>query len=242
MNAHPPRHIIEAGVPFTAPEYDWDSETDDDILLPQPQFSRQIAQMSDRAALAFALGSIEWIFWRLHRMLPDEAVFQFLDAAWAGQVDWRYLDAFIDQPWEEHFDREIGSPLEAAISRLEFAFANARNGMAFFDQPVTISEVALRVCGVPEAFAAWRHDTLVRLIQVAPVDPTLGLGRPLPREIVNPGYTSSPEQDDARISSYLASLDWRSNPYLGKPGDMTAAGFDGEPYGPYRWPNGNPVS
>ena len=110
----------------------------------------------NRAALAFSLGALEWIVWRLHKMLPDDGVFQFLDAVWAGLVDWRYLDAFIDRPWEETFDREVGSPMEAAISRLELAFANARDGTAFFDQPVTISEVALRVCGVPEAFKAWR--------------------------------------------------------------------------------------
>jgi hypothetical protein len=235
MNVRPPPHIIDAGVPFTEPDYVWTSETDDDILLPQPRISHRIAEMSDRAALAFSLGALEWTCWRLHKMLPDDGVFQFLDAAWAGLVDWRYLDAFIDRPWEEMFDREVGSPMEAAISRLELAFANARDGTAFFDQPVTISEVALRVCGVPEAFKAWRRATISRLIEVAPADPSLGLGRPLPREIVDPGYTASPEQDDARISAYLASLDWRNNPYLGKPDEMKATGFEGEPY---QWPPG----
>lgn len=228
----PPLHIIAAGVPFTAPDYVWTAETDDDILLPQPLLSRRLAEMSDRAALAFSLGAIEWVFWRLHTMVPDDGVFQFLDAAWAGLVDWRYLDAFIDRPWEETFDREVGSPIEAAISRLELAFANARNGTAFFDQPVTISEVALRVCGVPEAFKAWRRTTIARLIEVAPA-PSFGLGRPLSRDIVDPTSTASSEENDARISAYLASLDWRNNRYLGKPDEMKAAGFAGEPY---RWP------
>ena len=71
-----------------------------------------------------------------------------------------------------------------------------------------------------EAFKAWRRATISRLIEVAPADPSLGLGRPLPRDIVDPGYTASPEQDDARISAYLASLDWRNNPYLGKPDEI----------------------
>ncbi|SEL89445.1 hypothetical protein SAMN05216359_12226 [Roseateles sp. YR242] len=235
MNHRPPPHIVEAGVVFTKPEYHWDNETDDEVLFQQPRIANRIGDMSNRAALAFSLGAIEWTFYRLHKMLPDDSVFQFLDAAWAGIVDWRYLDAFIDRPWEEDYDRNIGSPLAASVYFLEEAFSHARNTKPFIHQPVTISEVALRVCGAPDAFKSWRRQTIERLIELCPKDRSARMGRPLPREIVNPGYISTPTQDDENIAAYLASLDWKNNPYLGKPEEMKAAGFEGEPY---CWPAG----
>lgn len=236
MNRRPPAHIAEAGLSFDAPDYVWNNQTDEEVVFHQPRIANRINEMSDRAGLAFSLGAIEWTLWRFHKLLPDdhERVFQFLDAAWAGIVDWKYLDAFISSPWEETLDREIGGPLAASFSCLEWAFGCARDRKPFMHEPVAISEVALRVCGVPEVFKAWRRTVIERLIEVAPKDPSERLGQPLPRDIVSPMYTPAPDKDGERINAYLQSLDWQSSPFLGKPEEMKAAGFEGEPY---RWPS-----
>ncbi len=239
MNRRPPPHIAEAGVPSTRPDYLWTHQTSEEVLFHQPRIAHRIGEMSARAALAFSLGALEWTLWRLREGLPDDRTFQFLDAAWAGLVDWRYLDAFIDFPWEETFDREIAGPLAASFFCLEEAFADARDDKPFIHHPVSISEVALRVCGVPDAFKAWRRVTIDRLIERDPKDYSARLGHELPRDIVDPAYASSGPRDDERIAAYLASLDWQANPYLGKPEEMKADGFEGEPY---RWPaTGSPT-
>jgi len=242
MNRRPPSHIAEASMPVDAPDYVWNDQTDEEVMFHQPRIAHRINAMSDRAGLAFSLGALEWTLWRFHRLLPDDEhqrVFQFLDAAWAGIVDWNYLDAFISSPWEETLDREIGGPLAASFFCLEEAFGSARDSKPFMHHPVAISEVALRVCGVPEVFKSWRRSIIERLVEVAPKDFSAWLGQPLPRDIVSPTYVSTPDKDGERIGAYLQSLDWQGNPFLGKPEEMKAAGFEGEPY---RWPSsGSPT-
>lgn len=214
----PPRHIADAHLPTTPPAYRWDDQVEEETMFHQPRIAHRIAAMTDRAALAFSLGAIEWTLWRLHRELPDEGVFDFLDAAWAALADWSYLETFDMPDWEE-FDVPVGGPLAESFFCLQEAFGNARDGKPFMHMPVTLSEVALRVCGREEAFKAWRRAIIERLVEQHPMDLAAPLGRPLPRDVVDPAYTPSPEADAARVAAYVEALDFDANPYLGRPGE-----------------------
>lgn len=230
MVYHPPTYIAAAGIPISPPDYVWNEQVEEEVMFQQPRIAHRIARMSHRAALAFSLGAIEWTLWRLHRELPDERPFQLLEAAWGGIVDWHYLDSFDLPEWEEDFDWPVGGPLAQSFFCLQESFGEAREGKPFIHLPVTISEVALRVCGQPETFKTWRRTLIERLVQTSPMDLRAPLGRPVPRDIVDPGYVPSAESDQERIAAYIASLDWQTNPFLGKPDEMKAAGFEGNPY------------
>ena len=212
-----PHYIIEAQVPDTPPDYRWDNEVEEEMMFHQPRIAHRIAAMSHRAACAFSLGAIEWTLWRLHRELPDEGAFDLVDAAWAALADWSYLKTFKLPNWEEDYERPIGGPLAESFFCLQESFGNARDGKPFIHMPVSLSEIALRICGREEAFKTWRRGIIERLIELCPMDLSAPLGRPLPRDVVDPAYTPSIESDDARIKAYLAGLDWDGNAHLGRP-------------------------
>lgn len=218
MTKHqPPRYIAEAQVPEGPPDYRWDTAVEEEVMFEQPRIAHRIAAMSHRAACAFSLGAIEWTLWRLHRELPDEGAFNLVDAAWAALADWSYLKTFELPEWEEDYDRPIAGPLAQSFFCLQESFGNARDGKPFIHMAVSISEIALRVCGNEEAFKTWRRQIIERLVALCPMDLGAPLGRPLPREVVDPAYAPSIENDDARIKACLAGLDWEGNSYLGRP-------------------------
>jgi hypothetical protein len=233
VNRTPPPYIAEANLPGTPPDYVWNDEVEEEVMFHQPRIANRIGRMSDRAALAFSLGAIEWTLWRLRTELPDDRPFQFLDAAYGGLVDWLYLKSFDLPTWEEEFDRAVGGPLAASFWLLQEAFTEARRGRPFIHMPVSISEVALRVCGRPDAFKAWRRTVIERLVETDPMNLPAPTGRPVPRDILDPSYVPSPSADSERIGAYLAGLDWRTNPFLRPPDVMRADGFEGVPYA---WP------
>jgi hypothetical protein len=228
MHELPPSHIAAAALPGTPFENIWGADLWDEVLLHQPRIENRVARMSDRAALAFSLGAIEWIVWRFQSELPDGRPFQFLQAAWAGLVDWRYLASFDLPEWDDE-----GGPLAQACWLLEESFVAARDHKPFFEYPVSISDIALRVCGQPESFKVWRRTAIGRLIETDPRNRSAPTGRPVPRDLIDPAYTPSPTADNRHIASFIASLDWQTNPFLQAPDVMRADGFNGEPY---TWP------
>jgi hypothetical protein len=208
MNRIPPAHITLVQTPLS---HHWDNTVDEEMLFFQMDMAHQIAKMSDRAALAFSLGALEWILWRLY---PEEKMFLFLDAAWAALVDWRYLKSFDLPDWDEDFDWEVGGPLGRCFEVLHASFVEARGAKPFIHNPVIISKVALHVCEQSAAFEEWQDLIIKRLIIMAPMNLAEPIGRPMPRCLLKPDYIPSPEADNKFIADYLAGLDWRTNPFL----------------------------
>jgi hypothetical protein len=230
LNRIPPPHIAAADLPRTSVAYRWDNTTEEEMMFFQMNIAHRIAEMSDRAALAFSLGVLEWTLWRLRPELPGDEVFQFLDAAWAALVDWRYLKSFDLPEWEPAFERPVGGPLRESFNVLQGSFVEARSGKPFMHDPVIISKIALYVCERPEAFKVWRRSIIRRLIGMYPMDRTAPPGRPVPRSLLNPGYVPSPEMDNKNIADYLAGLNWQTNRFLRSPDELKEEGFEGIPY------------
>ncbi len=234
MNKTPPPYIAAAQLSTAPPDYTWNDLVESDLQLPQPRIAHRLAEMSHRAVLAFSLGSLEWTLWRLRDQLPDDTAFLMLDACWAGVVNWLYLDSFDNLPdWEEELDRAIAGPLAMSFNCLAQCFYDAEERKPFTDMAVTISEVALKVCGQPDTFKAWRRTTIERLAQAYPKDMRARTGRPVPREALDPAYQPSEQADDACIAAYLRSLDVAQNYCLSEPQGMKDEGFQGTPY---EWP------
>ncbi|GAA3952124.1 hypothetical protein GO495_12355 [Chitinophaga oryziterrae] len=230
LNRMPPPHIAAADLPQTPVSYRWDNTTEEEMMFFQMNIAHRIAEMSDRAALAFSLGALEWTLWRLRPELPGDDMFQFLDAAWAALIDWRYLKSFDLPDWEEDFEQPVGRPLCLSFEVLQSSFAEARNGKPFMHNPVIISKVALYVCGRPDVFKMWRRSIIRRLTGMYPIDRTAPAGRPMPRSLLHPGYVPSPAVDNKHIADYLSGLNWQTNPFLRSPDEMLEKGFEGMPY------------
>jgi hypothetical protein len=113
---------------------------------------------------------------------------------------------------------------------LEQSFFAARNNQPFMHNPVIISKIALYVCGRPGAFKAWRHSIIRRLITMYPMDLAAPTGRPVSRNLLDPGYVPSPEMDNKHIADYLAGLNWQTNRFLRSPDELREKGFEGVPY------------
>jgi hypothetical protein len=226
----PPPHIAVADLPHMPVAYRWDNTIEEEMMFFQMNIAHRMAEMSDRAALAFSLGALEWTLWRLRPELPGDDVFQFLDAAWAALVDWRYLKSFDLPEWEPAFERPVGGPLWESFEVLEQSFFAARNSQPFMHNPVIISKIALYVCGRPDAFKTWRRSITSRLVGMYPIDRAAPAGRPVPRSLLNPGYVPSPEMDNKHIADYLTGLNWQTNRFLRSPDELGEKGFEGVPY------------
>ncbi|SFE42638.1 hypothetical protein SAMN05518672_10685 [Chitinophaga sp. CF118] len=230
LNYMPPPHIAAADLPRIPVTYRWDNTTEEEMMFFQMNIAHRMAEMSARAALAFSLGALEWTLWRLRPELPGDDVFQFLDAAWAGLVDWSYLKSFDLPEWEPAFERPVGGPLWESFNVLQMSFVEARDSKPFMHNPVIISKIALYVCGRPDAFKTWRRSIIKRLITMYPMDLTAPTGCPVPRNLLDPGYVPSPEMNNKHIADYLAGLNWQTNRFLHSPDEMLENGFDGVPY------------
>jgi hypothetical protein len=224
-------YIAAADLPSEQPSYRWDDDVEQEVLFSQPRIADRISKMSYRAALAVALGSIEWTIYRLKPQLASDEPFQFVDAAWAALVDWLYLKSFDLPDWDE-YEVAVGGPLQHSFWLMKECFVAARKLKPFNDFTVSISEVSLRVCGRRDVFKAWRRSIVQRMVTVYPENPNDLCGRPVPRDALDLAYAPSPTADDDRIAHYLASLDWKSNKFLRSPEEMQKAGFAGTPYSP----------
>jgi hypothetical protein len=232
MDITPPPYIAATALPNSGPTPTWDDFVDDNVMVRQPRIEHRIAGLSYRAAVAFCLGSLEWVLHRLKPELADDVPFQFVDAAWAALVDWRYLKSLElpDWEWEYDYDRRIWGPLDKSFWLLVEAIVAARRLRPFMETPVSLSEIALRISGRPDVFKAWRRACIKRLTTYYPRDLNAPLGKPVARELLDPAWEIPPEGEEAAISTFLAQLDWKRNRYLRPPEEMLSEGFDGIPY------------
>jgi hypothetical protein len=71
---------------------------------------------------------------------------------------------------------------------------------------------------------------LQRLERLYPVDPTETMGEVVPREAFDPGIDFRPEETEAMVNQFLASLNYHENVLLNSPRTMLEKGFQGTPY------------
>src|SRR3954468_22133595 len=91
MALSPPNYIV-SGVQTAPFQYEWDDDNAEDIYLrPDSRLDAKLHQIADRAEVALTLGIAEWIAWRFREACPDPILLQFIEAVWAGIIDWRYI-------------------------------------------------------------------------------------------------------------------------------------------------------
>jgi hypothetical protein len=208
----------------------------------------RLKAVSQRAILAFACGSGEWMVYRFARLNDDPAPWNFLEAAWAMMIDARYSGYGTGTGWQEHsgtgWEGPVKGPIRRALELLESSIQQvAWHGHT--DPPgysgflaVNAGMISALICHVmtdAAPYRSWCGQVLQRIESIYPYNPNDPLGDVIPRQAVDPNYDFQVEQTEALIRQFLSSLNYRSNIFLSSPEGMLASyegeeDFKGTPY------------
>jgi hypothetical protein len=234
-----PRYLTEAKIADTVVRYEWDdwddipaAETPDDELL------ARLERVSHRAVFAFGCATAEWVIYRYSKLCDDPAPWQYLETAWAMIVDMRYCGYGKAVNWQEFsvdgWDGPVRRPIQYTLKWLEIAFQQL--AWEYKTDPTTmvatVAALAAYVMSDPAPYKKWCGQVLDRFESLYPRQPEDELGDVVPRQAVDPEVDFKVEQTEALVNQFLASLDYKSNPFLSPP----EAILEGEPefYEPFQ--------
>jgi hypothetical protein len=227
-----PSYIHEANIQENTIRYKWDDWNVEQAEEPiDKDFFGRLKGISQRANVAFTIGTAEWIIHRFGTLCDDPLPLQYLEAAWAQIVHWRYI-AFT---WEDHTDKKswsgpIKGPLGIAMTRVMYAIQQAEEDEVPELRAAWITNLVQYVMTDPTPYQNWRERIIERLERLYPRDPDETQGEVVARQALDPHYNFEIEQTESLINQFLASLDYKANPFLNSPEAMLEEGFEGTPY------------
>ncbi len=224
-----PSYVQIRGIQDPAIRFRWDDWDIEAFDLPlDDALQARLSRISQRAIVAFTIGTAEWIMYRFANLCDDPSPRQYLEAAWAQVVDFTY--SVHSDIQSDKWTGPIRGPIGTAIRRVKFAIQQAevcgdpawRAGRA--------SNLAEHVLPNAEPFRAWRERVLERLTKLYQLNPAERLGEVVPWQALDPDHHFKIEETEALIRQFLAGLDWRRNTFLNSPQKMLKRGFKGIPY------------
>lgn len=229
-----PHYIGRLGIADTPILHKWDDQKPREHYLGNDaKLMHQFEKIATRGQIALSAGMAEWIAWRLGKHSRDETLFQVIQAVWASGVDWRYVGNLKTHrqkmKWED-WTGPVRGPLCATYHILQTICFDAPRGMAIEPWMVPLSNLAIYLLVDSKAFKAWRRSVLERLAKDHPPTKKSPDGVPVPREAIDPEFPYKPEMAGELVAKFLATLDFKANPYLQTPEEMKNAGFSGTPY------------
>jgi hypothetical protein len=237
-----PEYLREADIQDKSIRYEWDDwKTIPAAEEPDEKLVARLEGVSQRAVLAFACGTAEWLVYRFGTLCDDRAPWDFLAAAWAMIIDVRYCGYGDATGWQEYslkrWNGPVKRPIQDGLKLLEIACQQL--AWEFRTDPTavtgTISALTTYVMTDPAPYKKWSQRVLKRFDSLYPRDKEDPLGDVVPREAVDPAYHFKVSDTEALINQFLSSLDRRSNKFLSDPKGMLEKldddpGFDGKPY------------
>lgn len=228
-----PRVVNDAGVMDAPITYKWPQSPFDAYGDESPRLEAKIAKISVRGIIALSAGVSEWIAWRLSKHVNDPLLFNYIMAAWANIVDFKYLEHKNNPRKTLKWDNWSGplrEPICATARKLGDAVRAALFDLSIANETVYLCNLAELVLPDAKLFRQWRNWAIERLVKITSYTQENELGVPVPREALDSKYDFKKEMSDQLIDSYLKTLDYKNNPYLRSPEEMTKDGFDRTPY------------
>ena len=259
MSLSIPRYLSESGVQSPEIRYVWDDWNLEQVEEPlDDALVQRLAQMSQRAILAFATGSAEWVVYRFLKLDKEPAPWDFIEAAWAMAIHVRYSGYGKGTGWAEYVtpDEDDGEsvpvrwtgPVKGPVSRVLTVLESAIQELAWHgtESPVEYSlyvargasriyKLALHVMAdESHPYMRWVTSVLQRLEATYPVASGDELGDVVPREALDPGAEFHVDRIEALVTAFLAGAN-RANAFLSDPAGMLEpieddADFPGTPY------------
>lgn len=241
-----PKYIQEANITDPAIQYKWNEWDVTEAYMPADEkLSKRLIAFSFRANAALTIACAEWVAFRFESLSNDPLPFQYLEAAWAGNVYLGYTE-YIETS-DDDWRGPIRGPLNISIAIVIDMLFHAWEDLDPTKYPAWISNLVEHVLPDTTMFQKWRDVCIQRLEHFYPkpkddklrvsmddvdenYDSTLIFGDFVPREVFAPEFDFKPEMTKQLINKYLAGLDWRTNPFLRSPEEMFEVGFEGTPY------------
>jgi hypothetical protein len=204
--------------------------------------------------ITLCAGLLLWGGWRLRGHTDTETLLLLAEAAFAYQVDWRYLREDLVP-----FKRPPDEPpaLSASMALIDFAqiALNPKKNWDNYYQPVRETFHSAHVvrhilpADVRKPFDAWL-DVVAERVQKIAAKPEEAFrkkkefatneeylefcarhrGTPLPPQVLDPQFAYDDGQRAQLVRENLHGLNCQANMYLRSPEDMRALGFAGTPY------------
>jgi hypothetical protein len=230
-----PAYIEKSAIVGAAIKYRWNDGDLPTFYTESDRIQSMIAKTTTAGAIALALGCLEWVAWRLSKHAEVTVLLQAVEAMWAGIIDVRYVRSLRDSPFainrREWQGAERG-PVYVAYKQLK----DLRSCLDSKEPASPEASCAVRmgrfVLPAAEPFETWWRFVLKRLVETHPAseEGPDDVGRPIPRDALDPDVDYKPDDALHYLSGFLASLKPASNPFLASAEEMKEAGFGGDPY------------
>ncbi len=228
-----PRYIQVANIADKSIEYMWDDGNEEQATEPiDDELLARLRGISERAIIALTSGIAEWIIYRFASLSDDPLPLQYIEAAWAMSVDLRYCGIVWDDYTHESsaWTGPIRRPLAIAVNRVEYAF----QAMLEYGNPELsvgwLDNLARYLITDPTPYVNWRDQIIERLETLYPRNSGEAPGEVIPREALDPDLDFKPELTESLVNKFLASLNYKTNPFLNSPENMIKQGFTDTPY------------
>jgi hypothetical protein len=207
--------------------------------------------MTTCATITLEAGILLWAAARLRGHTDIRDALDLTEAAFAYQIDFRYVDVgsrreVPEQPAALSALAQVMRYTRLSLDPSRYWHDYYQPAREAFHSAHLVRHILPR--SAQSEFAQWLQLVSARLHEVAPkqddfreydefdsdeaynawVAPHRGL--PLPPELLDPRYVYEPSTRQALVAGFVARLDPASNPYLRTAEAMRALGFDGEPY------------
>ncbi|WP_426755863.1 hypothetical protein [Myxococcus sp. Y35] len=207
-----PNYVRANVVPSTPVAYEWDDETTD-VFLDDARLAKRIGAATARGIAALSVGCAEWIVYRFSGLSDDPMPYQYLEAAWAGIIDWNLMKIPHGAKLKD-WKGSVRRPLFLAIRTLKENLSLASSGDYPAEETVHLVFLARYVLPDPKPFMKWLDSAIGRLETYYSGD---GMGEPVPREVLDPDFDFKPEQAKELLEEYLRTVASSGNPYLNLP-------------------------
>jgi hypothetical protein len=221
MALRPLQPAIAAGITDDKLGYAWDEwNVSEYYAFVEDDFDDRIATISGRGAMALTLTAGEWICQRFSLLDQDPAPLQFLEAAWAEQMQ-PGLGAYTETD-DDQWRGVVRGPLSLVITIANDALFCMEEDDDPGNRAAWMTNLARHVLPSRDAFDKWLAAVLDLLAQHHPKkgskkeslpDDEFELGRPVARELFDTTKPFVRADEPALIARFLQLVD-PGNPFL----------------------------
>ncbi len=221
MALRPLQPAIDAGLTSDKVLFEWDEwNVMEYYAFVEDAFDDQMATISGRGAIVLALAVGEWICQRFSRLDADPKPMQYVEAAWAEQMQ-PGLAAFTELD-DDEWRGLVRGPMSLVISIANDALFELEEDPCVGDRAAWMTNLARHVLPDCDAFEKWLAQVIDLLAKYHPKagseaeslpDDEFELGRPVARELFDTTRPYQPAAEAQLIARFLQSVD-PANPYL----------------------------